>query len=200
MMKDVPLLAFLKQKAEKEMALRKSAWGKGNTIKLIGGKSGSSKSGSNSNFKKQKDKDRRKGKGKDGGGGGGGGAGAGGGGAGGGGEKKSKSEKFKEKKKEKRELAKLLGGNDSKPNEGSNNNQKNDRPLPSGNDKIPGDKQQQQRGPKTESFGGRGSGRGGGGGGRGGRGGGGGGGGESGRVGDGARPEIRIMKRVEESK
>jgi len=192
MMKDVPLLAFLKQKAEKEMALRKSAWGKGNTIKLIGGKSGSSKSGSNTNFKKQKDKDRRKGKGKDGGGGGIGSAG----GAGGGGEKKSKSEKFKEKKKEKGELAKLLGGNDSKPNEGSNNNQKNDRPLPSGNDKIPGDKQQQQRGPKSESFGGRGSGRGGGGG-RGGRGGGG---GESGRVGDGARPEIRIMKRVEESK
>ena len=190
-MKDVPLLAFLKQKAEKEMALRKSAWGKGNTIKLIGGKSGSSKSGSNTNFKKQKDKDRRKGKGKDGGGGGGGIGNAGGGGGGGGGEKKSKSEKFKEKKKEKRELSKLLGGNDSKPNEGSNNNQKNDRPLPSANDKIPGDKQ--QRGPKSESFGGRGSGRSGAGRGRGG-------GGESGRVGDGARSEIRIMKRVEESK
>jgi len=185
-MKDVPLLAFLKQKAEKEMALRKSAWGKGNTIKVIGGKSGSSKSGSNSNFKKQKDKDRRKGKGKDGGG-------PAGGGATGGGEKKSKSEKFKEKKKEKRELAKLLGGNESKPNEGSSNNQKNDRPLPSANDKMPGDKQ--QRGPKSESFGGRGSGRGGGGAGRG-RGGG----GESGRGGDGPRPEIRIMKRVEESK
>ena len=196
MMKDVPLLAFLKQKAEKEMALRKSAWGKGNTTKLIGGKSGSSKSGSNSNFKKQKDKDRRKGKGKDGGGGGGGGAGGGGAGGGGGGgagggEKKSKSEKFKEKKKEKRELAKLLGGNDSKPNEGKPNE---GRPLPSANDKIPGDKQ--QRGPKSESFGGRGSGRGGGGGG--GRGGGRG--GESSRVSDGARPEIRIMKRVEESK
>ena len=55
MMKDVPLLAFLKQKAEKEMALRKSAWGKGNTIKLIGGKSGSSSGGSTSSINSRSD-------------------------------------------------------------------------------------------------------------------------------------------------